>query len=44
MTTDDGFFDEGVAARYDDPAEKEFSAPVSERTVDFLAAQAGGGP
>ena len=36
-------FGEEVAARYDDSTGEEFESAVVERTVDFLAALAGGG-
>src|SRR5438034_8728338 len=40
---DDGYFDEGVAARYDEDDDEEFDPKVIESTVDFLAALAGDG-
>jgi SAM-dependent methyltransferase len=39
----DGWFDERVAARYDDSAGEEFDPAVIARTADFLAALADGG-
>ena len=45
---EDGFFDERVAARYDDyaldPTREEFAAEDIDATVDFLARLAGEGP
>jgi SAM-dependent methyltransferase len=41
---DDGYFDEAVAARYDDAAADEFVPEVVTATVDFLAELANGGP
>ncbi len=41
---DDGYFDERVAARYDQSDDPEFDPSVIDATVDFLVAQAGGGP
>jgi len=38
------YFDEPVAAGYDDPADAMFDAAVITSTVDFLAGLAGGGP
>ena len=40
---DDGYFDEGVAARYDDSSEGMFDPAVIEPTVTFLADLAAGG-
>jgi SAM-dependent methyltransferase len=40
---DDGYFDERVAARYDDLSRDEFDAAAIARTVDFLAELAGSG-
>jgi predicted TPR repeat methyltransferase len=40
---DDGYFDERVAARYDDSEGEMFEAGVVEQTVDFLAELAGDG-
>jgi SAM-dependent methyltransferase len=40
---DDGYFDERVAARYDDSEGEMFEAEVVEQTVDFLAELAGSG-
>ncbi len=42
MSGDDGYFDERVAARYDDDAEM-FDSAVVDPTVDFLAGLAGSG-
>jgi SAM-dependent methyltransferase len=39
----DGFFDEAVAARYDESMAEMFDPRVVEPAVDFLAALAGGG-
>jgi SAM-dependent methyltransferase len=39
----DGYFDESVAARYDDPEDEMFSPEVLRATVDFLSQLAGGG-
>jgi SAM-dependent methyltransferase len=39
----DGFFDEAVAARYDDSESPMFDPALVEATVDFLAALAGSG-
>jgi SAM-dependent methyltransferase len=39
----DGYFDEGVAARYDDPAGEMFQPETIDPVVEFLAALAGGG-
>jgi hypothetical protein len=45
---EDGFFDERVAARYDDyaldPTREEFAAEDIDATVEFLARLAGEGP
>jgi len=41
--TDDGYFDEHVAARYDESSSEMFDAAVVEPTVDFLAELARGG-
>ena len=41
--TDDGYFDEAVAARYDDPDGEMFEQDAIEPVVDFLAGLAGGG-
>ncbi len=43
MTGPDGYFDEPVAARYDDGSSHMFSAEVLEPTVDLLAELARGG-
>jgi SAM-dependent methyltransferase len=40
---DDGYFDERVAARYDESSASMFSAEIVEPAVDFLAELAGGG-
>jgi SAM-dependent methyltransferase len=40
---DDGYFDESVAARYDDDDTAEFDPAIIESTVDFLATLAGDG-
>ena len=40
---DDGYFDERVAARYDESSAEMFAAEVVEPVVDFLAGLAGGG-
>jgi len=40
---DDGYFDERVAARYDETAASMFDPTVVDPVVDFLAALAGGG-
>jgi SAM-dependent methyltransferase len=40
---DDGYFDERVAARYDDSSPEMFDPAVLEPTVDFLAELAGDG-
>ncbi len=40
---DDGYFDEGVASRYDESTGEEFQPEVIAATVDFLAQRAGGG-
>ena len=44
MHGDDGYFDERVAARYDESSAEMFSAEAIDPTVDFLAALAGDGP
>ena len=44
MHGDDGYFDERVAARYDESSAEMFSAEAVDPTVDFLAALAGDGP
>jgi len=41
---DDGYFDERVAARYDESSAEMFSAEAVDPTVDFLAGLAGDGP
>jgi SAM-dependent methyltransferase len=41
--TEDGYFDEAVAARYDDAESEMFDPAVVESTVDFLAGLAGSG-
>ncbi len=41
---DDGYFDEPVAARYDDSEGEEFDPAVIDQAVDFLAELAGDGP
>jgi SAM-dependent methyltransferase len=43
MTGDDGYFDEPVAARYDQSAAEMFEPAVVEPVVDFLAGLAGDG-
>ena len=43
MDAGDGYFDERVAARYDDPTAEPFSAETIEPVVDLLAELAGGG-
>jgi len=43
VVPDDGFFDEAVAARYDESDSGMFAAEVVDPTVDFLAEIAGGG-
>jgi SAM-dependent methyltransferase len=43
MHGDDGYFDERIAARYDDPDDEMFDAAAIEPAVDFLAELAGGG-
>ena len=40
---DDGYFDDRIAARYDDSGGEEFDPDVIEQTVDFLADLAGSG-
>jgi SAM-dependent methyltransferase len=42
--TDDGFFDQRVARRYDESAQQWFRPSVVDPAVDFLAALAGDGP
>src|SRR5919204_2063816 len=42
-TSEDGYFDEAVAARYDDSESEMFDPAVVEATVDFLAELAGSG-
>jgi SAM-dependent methyltransferase len=42
--SEDGYFDEPVAAAYDDPSDEMFSDAVVGATVDFLAERARGGP
>ena len=44
MHGDDGYFDERVAARYDESSAEMFSAEAVDPTVDFLAGLAGDGP
>jgi len=43
MPGEDGYFDERVAARYDETTADMFDAAAVEPVVDFLAALAGGG-
>jgi SAM-dependent methyltransferase len=43
VTHDDGFFDESVAARYDESDASMFDPAVVDPAVDFLAQLAGGG-
>jgi SAM-dependent methyltransferase len=43
VTHDDGFFDESVAARYDESDADMFDPAVVDPAVDFLAELAGGG-
>jgi SAM-dependent methyltransferase len=43
VTNDDGFFDEAVAARYDESDGEMFDPAVVDPTVDFLAELAGDG-
>lgn len=43
MSTDDGYFNERVAARYDESSAELFGPAVVEPVVDFLAALAGEG-
>jgi SAM-dependent methyltransferase len=43
VAQDDGYFDEHVAARYDDSSSEMFSAAAIDPAVDFLAALAGDG-
>jgi predicted TPR repeat methyltransferase len=40
---DDGYFDERVAAGYDEDAAERFAPAVLDPTVDFLAGLAGSG-
>lgn len=40
---DDGYFDEPVAATYDETSDEMFDPAVVDPTVDFLAALAGSG-
>lgn len=40
---DDGYFDERVAARYDETEASMFAPEVLEPAVEFLAELAGGG-
>jgi SAM-dependent methyltransferase len=42
-TSEDGYFDEAVAARYDDSESPMFDPALVEATVDFLAELAGSG-
>ena len=44
MHGDDGYFDERVAARYDESSAEMFSAEAIDPTVDFLTDLAGDGP
>ena len=41
---DDGYFDEAVAARYDETAAEMFEPDVLDPAIEFLAAMAGAGP
>jgi SAM-dependent methyltransferase len=43
MHEDDGYFDERIAARYDESNDEEFDPEVIDQTVDFLADLAGEG-
>ena len=43
MHDDDGYFDERVAARYDDPSSEMFDPAVVNPAVDLLAELAGSG-
>jgi SAM-dependent methyltransferase len=43
VPSDDGYFDEAVAARYDDSESPMFDPALVEATVDFLAELAGSG-
>ena len=43
MQREDGYFGEGVAARYDESAAEMFDPEVVDPVVDFLVAIAGGG-
>jgi SAM-dependent methyltransferase len=40
---DDGYFDEQIAAKYDESDDEEFEQEVIDQTVDFLAELAGSG-
>jgi SAM-dependent methyltransferase len=40
---DDGYFDERIAAKYDESDDEEFEPEVIEQSVDFLAGLAGTG-
>jgi 2-polyprenyl-3-methyl-5-hydroxy-6-metoxy-1,4-benzoquinol methylase len=40
---DDGYFDERVAARYDQPHSEQFDPAAIETMVDFLVERAGAG-
>jgi SAM-dependent methyltransferase len=42
--TDDGYFDEDVAGRYDESQSEMFAPEAIDQTVDFLVAHANGGP
>ncbi|MET8976833.1 class I SAM-dependent methyltransferase [Streptomyces sp. NPDC004539] len=44
MDDPDGYFGQHVAATYDDSTDDEFTETVIDATVDFLTAQAAGGP
>ena len=44
MHADDGYFDESVAARYDESAGEMFDPAVVDPVVDLLVELAGGGP
>ncbi len=44
VVTDDGYFDEDVARRYDESQSEMFAPETIERTVDFLVVHAQGGP
>jgi hypothetical protein len=41
---DDGYFDERIAAKYDESEDEEFDPEIIDQTVDFLADLAGSGP